>query len=48
LYEAADIGGAGFWHKVCYITLPRLKYLITIQFVAAVIGAFKGGTITFS
>ena len=44
LYEAADIDGAGFWHKVCYITLPRLKYLITIQFVAAVIGAFKGGT----
>ncbi|MEX0775233.1 MAG: extracellular solute-binding protein [Phycisphaeraceae bacterium] len=44
LYEAADIDGAGVWHKVCYITLPRLKFLIGIQFIAAVIGAFKGGT----
>jgi len=43
LYEAADIDGAGAWHKVCYITLPRLKYLIAIQFIATVIGAFKGG-----
>lgn len=44
LYEAADIDGATFWQKLFYITLPRLKYLITIQFIAAVIGAFKGGT----
>lgn len=44
LYEAADIDGAGNWHKVFYITLPRLKFLIVIQFIAAVVGAFKGGT----
>jgi ABC-type sugar transport system permease subunit/ABC-type glycerol-3-phosphate transport system substrate-binding protein len=44
IYEAADIDGANHWHKVFYIVLPRLKYLITIQFIAAVIGAFKGGT----
>lgn len=44
LYEAADIDGANAWQKLFYITLPRLKYLITIQFIAAVIGAFKGGT----
>mgnify|MGYP001224383865 CR=1 FL=1 len=44
LYEAADIDGATNWHKVFYITLPRLKYLIVIQFIAAVIGAFRGGT----
>lgn len=44
LYEAADLDGAGFWQKVCYITLPRLKFLIVIQFIAAVVGAFKGGT----
>ncbi len=43
LYEAADIDGASSWHKVFYIVLPRLKYLIVIQFVAAVIAAFKGG-----
>ncbi|MGB7160282.1 MAG: extracellular solute-binding protein [Tepidisphaeraceae bacterium] len=44
LYEAADIDGASHWHKVFYIVIPRLKYLIVIQFIAAVIGAFKGGT----
>lgn len=44
LYEAADIDGASNWHKVFYIVLPRLKYLIMIQFIAAVIAAFKGGT----
>ena len=43
LYEAAAIDGAGFWQKVCYITLPRIKLLIVIQFIMAVIGAFKGG-----
>lgn len=43
LYEAAEIDGAGHWHKIFYIILPRLKYLIVIQFVAAVISAFKGG-----
>jgi multiple sugar transport system permease protein len=43
-YEAAEIDGATPWHKVFYIVLPRLKYLIVIQFIAAVIGAFKGGT----
>ena len=43
LYEAADIDGASSWHKICYIVLPRLKYLIVIQFIWAVIGAFKGG-----
>jgi ABC-type sugar transport system permease subunit len=35
--------GARVWHKICYITLPQLKYLIVIQFIAAVIGAFQGG-----
>ncbi|MEO6434698.1 MAG: sugar ABC transporter permease, partial [Tepidisphaeraceae bacterium] len=35
---------ATHWHKVFYIVLPRLRYLIVIQFIAAVIGAFKGGT----
>jgi multiple sugar transport system permease protein len=44
LYEAADIDGAGHWHKIFYITLPRLKYIIGIQFIAGVIAAFKGGT----
>jgi len=44
LYEAADIDGAGIWNKLFYITLPTLKYLIAIQFIFAVIMAFRGGT----
>ena len=43
LYEAAAIDGASGWHKVFYITLPRLKFLIVIQFIAAVVASFKGG-----
>lgn len=42
LYEAADVDGASVWHKVFYITLPQLKFLIVIQFIAAVVAAFKG------
>jgi len=37
LYEAADIDGAGFLHKIRYIVLPSLKALIIIQFIAAFI-----------
>jgi ABC-type sugar transport system permease subunit len=44
LYEAADIDGASYLHKIFYIVLPRLKFLIVIQFIAAVVAAFKGGT----
>lgn len=43
LYEAAAIDGAGFWHKVFYIVLPRLKFLLVINLVAALVAAFKGG-----
>lgn len=28
LYEAADIDGAGFWHKFWHVTLPQLKPVI--------------------
>jgi multiple sugar transport system permease protein len=43
LYEAADIDGCGFWGKVRHITLPTLKPLIIIQFVATFIGAAQSG-----
>ncbi len=43
LYEAAALDGAGIWARVFYITIPRLKFLIVIQFIAAVVAAFKGG-----
>jgi len=44
LVEASTIDGAGIIQKIAYITLPRIKFLILIQFVGAVVSAFKGGT----
>ncbi len=44
LIEAAVIDGAGLIQRISYITLPRIKFLILIQLMGAVIGAFKGGT----
>ncbi|MCF7920706.1 MAG: extracellular solute-binding protein [Candidatus Cloacimonetes bacterium] len=38
-YEAADIDGASFLHKIRYIVIPNLKALIIIQFIAAFIAA---------
>jgi multiple sugar transport system permease protein len=40
-YEAADIDGAGLWHKMWNVTYPNLKALIIINFVGAVIAGFK-------
>lgn len=39
IYEAADIDGAGFFHKIRHIVFPSLKSLILIQFIAAFIAA---------
>ncbi|NLF23824.1 MAG: extracellular solute-binding protein, partial [Lentisphaerae bacterium] len=44
LIEAATIDGAGIIQRISYITLPRIKFLILIQLMSALIGAFKGGT----
>lgn len=44
LVEAASVDGASILQKLCYITLPRIKFLILIQLVGAVVAAFKGGT----
>jgi multiple sugar transport system permease protein len=40
LYEAAALDGAGYFHKVCHVTLPTLRILLIINFVGAFIGAF--------
>ncbi len=44
LVEAATMDGAGIMQRLAYITLPRVKFLILIQLVGAIVGAFKGGT----
>lgn len=39
IYEAADIDGAGFRHKIRHIVFPSLKSLLILQFIAAFIAA---------
>ena len=43
LYEAAEIDGASVLDKLLHITLPQIKYLIGIQFIASLVAAFQGG-----
>ncbi|MBS3761723.1 MAG: extracellular solute-binding protein [Planctomycetes bacterium] len=43
LVEAATIDGAGIIQRISYITLPRIKFLILINLLGAVIGGLKGG-----
>ncbi len=41
LYESADIDGAGFFAKLWHVTLPSIKVLIIINFIGAVVTAFR-------
>ena len=41
LYEAAEIDGANWWHKVRYITLPMLSPIIFFVLIIGMIGAFQ-------
>ncbi len=41
LYEAADLDGAGFLGKARHITIPTIKVLILINFIGAVVNAFR-------
>jgi ABC-type sugar transport system permease subunit/ABC-type glycerol-3-phosphate transport system substrate-binding protein len=41
MYEAADLDGAGIWHKIRQVTIPTLSPLIIINFVGVFIGSFK-------
>lgn len=43
LYEAADIDGAGPWHKFWHITWPMVSPTTFFIFVMAVISGFQGG-----
>lgn len=40
-YEAADLDGATWWHKVRFITLPGLKPLVLINLLGVFIAGFK-------
>jgi len=43
LYEAADIDGAGVWHRFRHITVPMLAPTSFFIFITSVIGGFQGG-----
>ena len=38
LYEAAELEGSGFWQKIWYITLPRLRPIIAMMLLLSIIG----------
>ena len=41
LYEAAEIDGAGWWHKTWQITIPMISPVILFNVVMAIIGTFQ-------
>ena len=41
LYEAADIDGAGFWHKLFLITIPMLTPTIFFNLIIGIISTFQ-------
>jgi multiple sugar transport system permease protein len=43
-YEAADIDGAGIWHKVFHVAIPAIKGLIVINFIGVMVATVKGGS----
>ena len=43
LYEAAEIDGAGWWHKLRHITWPMLAPTTFFIFTMSMIGGFQGG-----
>ena len=43
LYEAAEMDGAGTWHKFWNITWPMISPTTFFVFIMAVIGGFQGG-----
>ncbi len=46
-YEAAEVDGAGWWRRLCSITLPMLSPIIFFNLVLQVIGAFQSFTQAF-
>lgn len=38
LYDAAEVDGAGIWHKIWHVTLPHLRGIMLITLILQVIG----------
>jgi len=41
LYEAAELEGVSFWGKIWYITLPRMRPVIAMMLLLAIIGSLQ-------
>jgi multiple sugar transport system permease protein len=41
-YEAAEIDGAGVWHRIRYITLPSIRNLLILLFLLQIIATSQG------
>jgi multiple sugar transport system permease protein len=41
LYEAAELEGAGFFKKITYVTLPRMRPVIAMMLIFTVIGSLQ-------
>jgi multiple sugar transport system permease protein len=47
LYEAADVDGANWWHKIWHVTLPTLSPVILFNVILAIIASFQFFTQAF-
>jgi multiple sugar transport system permease protein len=47
LYEAADLDGASWWHKIWHVTLPMLSPVILFNLIIAIIGTFQFFAVPF-
>lgn len=43
LYEAVEIDGGGWWHKLWYITVPLMTPIIFFNLIMGLIGALQAG-----
>ena len=41
LYEAAEIDGAGFWGKLCHVTIPSISPYLLFNLIMGLIGSFQ-------
>jgi multiple sugar transport system permease protein len=40
LYAAAEVDGAGYWRRLCYVTLPALRPIVFLVLVLATVNGF--------
>ena len=40
LYSAAEVDGAGYWQRFCYVTLPALRPILFLVLVLATVNGF--------